>query len=186
MAAMKGQDLSAFRLRKMTLSDLSNLNNINLDCWTEMYTTSFYTSYLAKDPDLCVVAESTSGALAGYLLAKVEGSGSEWHSHISAISVSPEFRKLGVARILLDYFEEVSDDLHHCYFADLYVRKSNQIAIEMYQRRGYTVFRTVSGYYSGEEDAYDMRKPLKRDVAVKCLVGAGKTINPEDIPDYTD
>jgi N-terminal acetyltransferase B complex catalytic subunit len=151
-----------------------------------MYTTSFYTTYLIKDADLCVVAESASGALAGYLLAKVEGSGEDWHSHISAISISPEFRKLGVAKRLLDYFEDVSEKVHYCWFADLYVRVSNTLAIEMYRRRGYEVFRTVRGYYSGEEDAYDMRKPLKRDLNKKSMIGSGATINPEDIPEYTD
>lgn len=170
----------------MVLDDLRNFNNVNLDYWTEMYTTTFYATYLIKDPDLCVVAESSSGAIAGYLLAKVEGTGLDWHSHISAVSVSPEFRKLGVARFLLDYFETVSESVHFCYFADLYVRMSNTVAIEMYMRRGYEVFRVVKGYYSGEEDAYDMRKPLRRDSGRKSLVGAGKDVTPEELPDYTD
>ena len=180
------KDMETIRLRPMVLDDLQRFNNINLDYWTEMYTTSFYTTYLIKDPDLCVVAESSSGALAGYLLAKVEGTGLDWHSHISAISVSPEFRKLGVARKLLDYFETVSEDTHFCYFADLYVRVSNDVAIEMYRKRGYEVFRVVTGYYSGEEDAYDMRKPLKRDDGRKSLIGAGKRVRPEELPDYSD
>lgn len=170
----------------MVLDDLKRFNNINLDCWTEMYTTSFYTTYLIKDPDLCVVAQSVSGSLAGYLLAKVEGTGDEWHSHISAISVSPEFRRCGVAKRLLDYFERVSEDVHQCFFADLYVRVTNEVAIEMYKRRGYEVYRTVVGYYSGEEDAFDMRKPLKRDCDKESLLGKGKRVKPEDLPDYSD
>ena len=173
-------------IRPMILEDIQRFNSINLDHWTEMYTTSFYTTYLIKDPDLCIVAESSSGALAGYLLAKVEGKGSEWHSHISAISVSPEFRILGVGRTLLDHFEMVSEEVHRCWFADLYVRVSNTLAIEMYKRRGYEIFRTVRDYYSGEEDAFDMRRPLKRDVEKRSLLGAGRTISPEQLPDYTD
>ena len=170
----------------MVLEDLQRFNNINLDRWTEMYTTSFYTTYLVRDPDLCIVAESTSGALAGYLLAKVEGKGKDWHSHISAVSVSPEFRRLGVARLLLDHFEKVSEEVHFCYFADLYVRVTNEVAIEMYKKRGYEVFRIVKGYYSGEEDAYDMRRPLKRDVNRNSLIGSGHEVLPEELPDYTD
>ena len=174
------------RLRPMVLTDLDRFNNINLDYWTEMYTTSFYTQYLIKDPDFCVVAESSSGALAGYLLAKVEGVDSQWHSHISAISVSPEFRRCGVGKLLLNYFELRSEEVHQCFFADLYVRKSNDVAIEMYKRRGYIVYQTVRGYYSGEEDAFDMRKPLKRDTLQKCLEGAGKTVDPHELPEYDD
>jgi len=170
----------------MIQEDLQRFNNINLDYWTEMYTTSFYTTYLIKDPDLCFVAESSSGALAGYLLAKVEGTGEEWHSHISAVSVSPEFRRLGVAGMLLDRFESFSEDRHFCWFADLYVRVSNKVAIEMYRKRGYEIYRTVQGYYSGEEDAFDMRKPLKRDFTRKSLFGSGGSISPEELPDYSD
>jgi len=174
------------RLRPMIADDLQRFNNVNLDYWTEMYTTSFYTTYLIKDPDLCFVAESSSGALAGYLLAKVEGSGDDWHSHISAVSVSPEFRRLGVAALLLDEFERISEEKHFCWFADLYVRVSNKVAIEMYKKRGYIVYRTVKGYYSGEEDAFDMRKPLKRDVSKKSLVGGGGSLTPDELPEYSD
>ena len=39
------------------------------------------------------------------------------------------------------------------YFVDLFVRASNSVAVEMYKHMGYTVYRRVIGYYSGEEDA---------------------------------
>ena len=39
---------------------------------------------------------------------------------------------------------------------DLFVRKSNKVAIAMYHSLGYIVYRTVLDYYSGDpdEDAY--------------------------------
>lgn len=37
---------------------------------------------------------------------------------------------------------------------DLYVRVSNVVAINMYKKLGYVVYREVIGYYSGEENAY--------------------------------
>ena len=40
------------------------------------------------------------------------------------------------------------------YFVDLYVRESNKVAIAMYEKFGYTVYRRVLNYYSGEEDAF--------------------------------
>lgn len=33
----------------------------------------------------------------------------------------------------------------------------------MYKKFGYMVYQQVMGYYSGEEDAYDMHKALPRD-----------------------
>ena len=57
-------------------------------------------------------------------------------------------------------------------FVDLFVRVSNSVAITMYENLGYSVFRKVLQYYSGEkdEDAYDMRKALARDVDKKSII----------------
>ena len=45
------------------------------------------------------------------------------------------------------------------WFCDLFVRVSNKVAYEMYRKIGYTVFRRVLDYYTGEndEDAYGNR-----------------------------
>ena len=56
------------------------------------------------------------------------------------------------------------------FFVDLFVRRSNQMAIDMYSKMGYSTYRRVIGYYSGEEDALDMRKALSRDVDGTCIV----------------
>ena len=65
----------------------------------------------------------------------------------------------GLANKLMEGLEEISDG-KNCYFVDLFVRVSNKIAINFYHKLGYTVYRTVLQYYSGDndEDAYDMRK----------------------------
>ena len=65
----------------------------------------------------------------------------------------------GLANKLMEGLEEISDG-KNCYFVDLFVRVSNKIAINFYHQLGYTVYRTVLQYYSGDndEDAYDMRK----------------------------
>ena len=58
------------------------------------------------------------------------------------------------------------------FFVDLFVRVSNSVAIKMYELLGYTVYRKVLQYYSGEtdEDAFDMRKALSRDPEGKSVV----------------
>ena len=50
------------------------------------------------------------------------------------------------------------------------VRESNGLAIGMYKKLGYSIYRQVIGYYSGEEDAFDMRKALSRDADGKSCV----------------
>jgi N-terminal acetyltransferase B complex catalytic subunit len=49
------------------------------------------------------------GRMMGYLMGKLEGRGTDWHSHVTAITVSPEYRRLGVARGMMDGFELSSD-----------------------------------------------------------------------------
>ena len=99
----------------------------------------------------------------GYVLGKAEGEGKLWHGHVSAVTVAPEYRRLGLAHTLMNHFENISVQ-NQAYFVDLFVRKSNKLAIDMYTKFGYVTYRRVLGYYSGEnpEDALDMRKALPR------------------------
>ena len=39
-----------------------------------------------------------------------------------------------------------------CYFVDLFVRASNQVAVMMYEKLNYSIYRRVLEYYSGEQD----------------------------------
>lgn len=49
------------------------------------------------------------GRIMGYMIAKSEGIGKSWHGHVTALSVAPEFRRMGLAsRLMLD-FEDTSE-----------------------------------------------------------------------------
>ncbi|BAM80811.1 similar to N-terminal acetyltransferase complex ARD1 subunit [Cyanidioschyzon merolae strain 10D] len=160
-------------LRKFVATDLFNFNLINLDRFTETYNLGFYGYYFTRWPWLQRVVVAPDGTLAAYILGKVEGSGRMLHGHISAVTVAPEYRRLGVARALLQFLEQVSEQHAGAFFIDLFVRVSNRTAVDMYQRLGYAIYRTVVGYYADSEDAYDMRKPCpSRDPTGSCLVCA--------------
>jgi N-terminal acetyltransferase B complex catalytic subunit len=168
-------------IRQMQIKDLYRLNNVNLDHFTENFNVNFYLHYLTKWPECCYIAETPDGTITGYMIGKVEGVGPEWHGHVTAVSIAPEFRRTGVARKLMDRLEVISDTFFHCYFVDLYVRASNQPAIDFYKSIGYTVYRVVIGYYGGDEDAYDMRKPLPRDTENGSIRGAGFKIDASQV-----
>lgn len=93
-----------------------------------------------------------------------------WHAHITAFTVAPEARRLGIGKILISQFENAANE-RHAWFVDLFVRRSNEAAIAFYESAGYSVFRVVKDYYfdhstdptKDTEDALDMRKALKRD-----------------------
>ncbi|XP_066093131.1 N-alpha-acetyltransferase 20 isoform X2 [Saccopteryx bilineata] len=163
-------------LRAFTCDDLFRFNNINLDPLTETYGIPFYLQYLAHWPEYFIVAEAPGGELMGYIMGKAEGSVAreEWHGHVTALSVAPEFRRLGLAAKLMELLEEISE------------RVSNQVAVNMYKQLGYSVYRTVIEYYSAsngepDEDAYDMRKALSRDTEKKSIIPLPHPVRPEDI-----
>ncbi|NXQ23771.1 NAA20 acetyltransferase, partial [Alaudala cheleensis] len=187
-------------LRAFTCDDLFRFNNINLDPLTETYGIPFYLQYLAHWPEYFIVAEAPGGELMGYsecrvllmlsvftVMGKAEGSVAreEWHGHVTALSVAPEFRRLGLAAKLMELLEEISEKKGG-FFVDLFVRVSNQVAVNMYKQLGYSVYRTVLEYYSAssgepDEDAYDMRKALSRDTEKKSVIPLPHPVRPEDI-----
>lgn len=97
---------------------------------------------------------------------------------------------MGIGKILTEKLE-VAGEEGNAYFVDLFVRKSNLRAIRFYESMGYSVFRVVKDYYgenvndpsAGGEDAYDMRRPMKRDTKLEHVRENGRdfTVDPEDV-----
>mmetsp|Transcript_17607 Transcript_17607/g.25717 ORF Transcript_17607/g.25717 Transcript_17607/m.25717 type:complete len:176 (+) Transcript_17607:34-561(+) len=170
-------------LRQFRFEDLFKFNNVNLDVLTETYQMPFYLQYLTTWPEYFLIAQAPNGKAMGYIMGKAEGENELWHGHVTAVTVAPEYRRLGLARTLMNCLEHVSEKVYNAYFVDLFVRASNRLAIGMYERFGYTSYRTVLGYYSGTdtEDALDMRKSLKRDPDKKSMVPLPHPIHPQDL-----
>ncbi|KAL5291220.1 NAA20 family protein [Megaselia abdita] len=169
-------------LRPFTCNDMFKFNNVNLDPLTETYGLSFYMQYLARWPEYFQVAESPNGNIMGYIMGKAEGNGDNWHGHVTALTVSPDYRRLGLAALLMNFLEDVSEK-KKAYFVDLFVRVSNKVAINMYKNLGYIVYRTILDYYFGDpdEDAYDMRKACSRDVEKKSIIPYTQPVRSEDL-----
>eukprot|EP00877_Chromochloris_zofingiensis_P010367 jgi/Chrzof1/5584/Cz16g08050.t1 len=168
-------------VRRFTCDDLFTFNNVNLDILTETYNLPFYLQYLAKWPEYCLMAEGPGRQAMGYILGKAEGTGKNWHGHVTAVTVAPDYRRLNLARKLMNMLEEITDKVHNAYFVDLFVRVSNTVAIKMYEGFGYSVYRRIVGYYSGEEDAFDMRKAMPRDVHKESVVPMKRDFHPDEL-----
>lgn len=106
------------------------------------------------------------------------------------MTVAPEYRRLGLARRLMQELERVSEDIYRGFFVDLFVRASNVTAITMYQKLGYAVFRRVIGYYGrtsaavdDSEDAFDMRRACPRNASRKidAMVPLSRPIKPHEM-----
>ncbi|XP_065194265.1 N-alpha-acetyltransferase 20-like [Sycon ciliatum] len=171
-------------VRPFVCSDLLKFSSINLDPLTETYGLSFYMHYLTHWPEYFQVSEAPDGSIMGYIMGKAEGKVQKemWHGHVTAVTVGNEYRRLGLASLLMKELEEISER-KNTFFVDLFVRVSNKVAVGMYKQLGYHIYRTVLGYYSGDpdEDAYDMRKPMSRDKAKKSIKTDRPVIEPHEL-----
>lgn len=58
-------------------------------------------------------------------MGKAEGHGENWHGHVTALTVSPDYRRLGLAAILMKFLENVSEK----YVFKLLFRQSSRICL---------------------------------------------------------
>lgn len=167
-------------------TDLFKLNNVNLDVLTENFPIEFYLEYLIIWPSLFFksqeetvdVLKDTKYNISGYMMAKTEGKGNDWHTHITAVTVSPMFRRISLASKLCNSLAAITDSSpHNVNFIDLFVKCNNHLAIKLYEKLGYSVYRRVIGYYNSssdgypqtlkftndDKDAFDMRLGMERD-----------------------
>lgn len=137
--------------------------------------------YFLEWPEYNIIAESIDGTPIGYVMGKSEGEGEQWHGHVTALTVCPQYRRLGIAAKLMQQLEKASEQ-GRMWFVDLFVRVSNADAIAMYRKFGYSVYRRILEYYgSPVEDAYDMRKSLSRDVDKKSIIPLTDPVHAEDV-----
>lgn len=151
--------------------DLFSMDITNLDALTESFTLEYYLFYLLNHTEDCfcistdrrdVFNSMHSKDIHGYVLGKLEEK-ENICAHLSALSVSPNSRRLGYGRYLMKILED-NGNHYGAWFADLFVRQGNLTALRFYRSLGYEIYRKVLQYYgSPMENAYEMRKSLAMD-----------------------
>lgn len=100
---------------------------------------------------LKAVVEDKMVGFVGGAVKKHKGEG--W---ITTLGVLPQFRRLGIASVLLDECEKALD----MPIVKLSVRRSNLAAQTLYFKRGYAHTEVWEHYYEGGEDAFVLEKHL--------------------------
>jgi ribosomal-protein-alanine N-acetyltransferase len=146
---------TAVEIRTLALSDLSDIEEIEHRSYETPWSRSMFAGELAKPASLCLGAFEGE-QLGGYLI--VSRYVDAWH--IMNIAVSPDFRRRGIATALLERLFELTDDRSRRGYT-LEVRVSNDGAIRLYERLGFTARGIRRGYYTdNREDALIMwREP---------------------------
>ena len=134
---------------------------INLKTLPEHYSDYFYESLLDELPEAFLVAE-ISGELVGYIMCKMEYGFSNFKKlgfvkkgHVVSVAVIDEYRGKGIGSELVN--ESLKGvKMRQCGEMYLEVRCSNNDAVRLYEKLGFSINQRLKTYYRDGEDAYLM------------------------------
>ena len=148
-------------LRRCELGDIIPVMEINLRTLPEHYSDYFYESLLEELPEAFVVAE-ISNKIVGYIMCKMEHGFSNFKKlgfvkkgHVVSIAVMNEHRSKGFGSALVN--ESIKGvNIRQCSELYLEVRCSNNDAVRLYEKLGFSIVQRLKAYYRDGEDAYVM------------------------------
>ena len=154
---MTEQSLTITRLR---VAELAEVMPVERASYGTPWSVAMFVLELTR-PESVALAARVGGRLAGYVICSPQAD--EWH--VMNVTVSPDFRRRGVARALIGELHETlavatADGAR----TTLEVRPSNTAAFELYRSEGYLVAGRRRAYYPDDgEDALVMwRTPATR------------------------
>ena len=139
-------------IRQAIVQDLERIYTIESECFDDPWPREDF-SWLLKQP-LCdiLVVESDAAGVCGFSISRY----SPPVADIIDLAVLPALRRNGYAASLLQAVTRQSV-AHHCYTLFLEVRCSNQAAISLYKKNGYTEIDRIQKYYADGEDGLLLR-----------------------------
>jgi ribosomal-protein-alanine N-acetyltransferase len=145
-------------LARMQVDELPEVMAIENDVYPYPWTHGNFLDSLYSDYEIWT-ARDASAALAGYFLLML----SVDEAHLLNIAVRRDMQGQGIGRLLLDHAAVIARK-HAAKSILLEVRPTNERAVKIYGRYGFTCIGTRKGYYpavgSHREDAIVMRLPL--------------------------
>jgi ribosomal-protein-alanine N-acetyltransferase len=153
-------------IRNAEKDDLIKVIEINRRCLPENYSYTFFEAILRDYPKSFFVAETYEGEIVGYVMCRVERVSKissfrlKKSGHIISIAVIPEYRRMGIGKLLMLNALKSLKEEYGCEESFLEVRVSNKIAIKLYLDLGYKIVDILKSYYIDGEDAYMMSRIL--------------------------
>jgi ribosomal-protein-alanine N-acetyltransferase len=146
-----------YQIRPAVPDDAAELVAIERRCFSDPWSEAGFRDALGATWTFGLVAETSTGRIAGYLVAReLAGAG-----EILNLAVPPEFRRRGVARALLDAGIMVLHS-HRVDEVFLEVRESNLMAQALYVGAGFRPVGQRAAYYRNpKEDALVLRLDLE-------------------------
>lgn len=147
-----------YKLTPMVAEHLDEIAELEKQCFSMPWTAEMLREELFNPTASFIVAESPEGHVLGYAgLHAVLDEG-----YISNIAVREDCRRQGVAGALLEAFCRFG--AAHLSFLTLEVRESNEAAVGLYKKHGFSVVGCRKDYYDKpKEDAILMTREFERN-----------------------
>lgn len=113
-----------------------------------------------RHADCCVIVARDRNLIVGFAIMEFHDA----DAHLSLLAVRPGYRQRGLGRRLIEWLES-SARTAGVFSVRLELRASNDEAYRFYAKLGYNEFGRRHGYYSGKEDAVQMRRDLSAQAA---------------------
>ena len=156
----------SFTVRVFNTKDLERVMHINARCLPENYSSYFYRDLYTKYPETFLVAEM-DGQVQGYIMCRIERGWSKKGKlsaarlcHIVSIAVMEDHRRKGMGKELIVQAMARGRRIYDCNEGYLEVRVSNEAAIGLYDKLGFSKVKRNYGYYLDGEDAWVMAVTL--------------------------
>ena len=156
----------SYRIRGFRSDDLDTVMEINAETLPENYSTFFYRDLYRRFPETFLVAEA-DGAIQGYMMCRIERGLSKLKSlrpakqcHVVSIAVREPYRRRGIASELMTVVMERAKENYGAKECFLEVRVSNEAAVNLYEKLGFSKVKRNYGYYIDGEDAWVMAAPI--------------------------
>lgn len=150
-----------FSIRQFDMQDVESVIEINRICLPENYASFFFIDTYQNCPSAFRVAE-VGPRIAGYIMCRIEHGFSDIKrlrftrkGHIISVAVLPEFRRNGIASALVKQALNAlrENKVDECY---LEVRETNETAIRLYEKLGFSLARRIAHYYADGAEALVM------------------------------
>lgn len=139
--------MSQLEVKNIIISDLKEIERIGSLCLPLYYEVLDLMLFLMDKNHFClkVIDPKKPKNIMGYLIAEYQDQ--KTRIHIKSLGTLPEYRRQGVAKLMITYLkfqQKVNSDLHTL---SLYVLEDNWDAIKFYARQNFSAKKKLPNYY---------------------------------------
>lgn len=161
---MTHSEVSLELARRADASTIADMSRVLIEYGLRWRWTAERVAASIRDPDVNVLVARINDQTVGFAIMRY----GDDTAHLDLLAVAPPFRRLGIARQLLEWLEKCAV-VAGIFSVALEVRADNEAAQLFYERLGYRVIRHLPGYYQGVEAAIRMMRDLSSKPMEPCF-----------------